>query len=138
MSFLSDAFGTGITVFTRLVTGAQARWIGCAPSAVQRIYFGNHSSHADFALIWASPLLMVGRIEVFWVDERMVPPDDPESNYGVARAAWLDAVPIAAERIHRVRGEEPAPAASAPPRKPWSRCAARARRRCSGPNSSRP
>jgi len=54
MSFLSDAFGTGITVFTRLVTGAQARWIGCAPSAVQRIYFGNHSSHADFALIWAS------------------------------------------------------------------------------------
>lgn len=54
MSFLSDACGTGITVFTRLVTGAQARWIGCAPSAVQRIYFGNHSSHADFALIWAS------------------------------------------------------------------------------------
>ena len=54
MSVLSDACGTGITVFTRLVTGAQARWIGCAPSAVQRIYFGNHSSHADFALIWAS------------------------------------------------------------------------------------
>jgi len=54
MSLLSDAFGSGITGFTRLVTGAQARWIGCAPSAVQRIYFGNHSSHADFALIWAS------------------------------------------------------------------------------------
>jgi 1-acyl-sn-glycerol-3-phosphate acyltransferase len=36
------------------VTGAQARWIGCAPAAVQRIYFGNHASHADFALIWAS------------------------------------------------------------------------------------
>ena len=43
-----------ITGFTRLVSGAQARWIGCAPSATQRIYFGNHSSHADFALIWAS------------------------------------------------------------------------------------
>jgi hypothetical protein len=54
MSFLSDAFGAGITGFTRLVTGAQARWIGCAPAAVQRIYFGNHSSHADFALIWAA------------------------------------------------------------------------------------
>ena len=51
---LSDAVGGAITAFTRLVTGAQARWIGCAPSAVQRIYFGNHSSHADFALIWAS------------------------------------------------------------------------------------
>jgi 1-acyl-sn-glycerol-3-phosphate acyltransferase len=51
---LSDAVGGAITAFTRLVTGAQARWIGCAPAAVQRIYFGNHSSHADFALIWAS------------------------------------------------------------------------------------
>ena len=54
MGSLSDAIGSAITVFTRLVTGAQARWIGCAPSATQRIYFGNHASHADFALIWAS------------------------------------------------------------------------------------
>jgi 1-acyl-sn-glycerol-3-phosphate acyltransferase len=54
MSFVSDGLGTGLTQFTRLLTGAQARWIGCAPAAVQRIYFGNHRSHADFALIWAS------------------------------------------------------------------------------------
>lgn len=54
MSFVSDMLGRALTGFTRLVTGAQARWIGCAPAAVQRIYFGNHSSHADFALIWAS------------------------------------------------------------------------------------
>ena len=54
MAFLNDAIATGITVFTRLVTGAQARWIGCGPQAKQRVYFGNHSSHADFALIWAS------------------------------------------------------------------------------------
>lgn len=54
MSALTDALGTGLTHFTRAVTGAQARWIGCAPAAVQRIYFGNHASHADFALIWAS------------------------------------------------------------------------------------
>jgi hypothetical protein len=54
MSFVSEALATGLTHFTRLVTGAQARWIGCAPAAAQRIYFGNHRSHADFALIWAS------------------------------------------------------------------------------------
>jgi 1-acyl-sn-glycerol-3-phosphate acyltransferase len=54
MSALTDAVGTGLTHFTRAVTGAQARWIGCAPAAIQRIYFGNHASHADFALIWAS------------------------------------------------------------------------------------
>jgi 1-acyl-sn-glycerol-3-phosphate acyltransferase len=54
MSFVSDALGTALTAFTRVVTGAQARWIGCAPAAVQRVYFANHTSHADFALIWAS------------------------------------------------------------------------------------
>jgi 1-acyl-sn-glycerol-3-phosphate acyltransferase len=43
-----------LTGFTRLLTGAQARWIGCAPVAAQRIYFGNHASHADFVLIWSS------------------------------------------------------------------------------------
>lgn len=54
MSFAAAALATAITGFTRVVTGAQARWIGCAPAAVQRIYFANHASHADFALIWAS------------------------------------------------------------------------------------
>jgi 1-acyl-sn-glycerol-3-phosphate acyltransferase len=38
----------------RLLTGARALWRGCAPAAVQRIYYGNHSSHVDFVLIWAS------------------------------------------------------------------------------------
>jgi len=54
MKFADRALGALITGFTRAVTGAQARWIGCAPAATQRIYFANHNSHADFALIWAS------------------------------------------------------------------------------------
>jgi len=49
-----EAASWALTRFTRLITGAQARWLGCAPVPVQRIYFGNHNSHADFALIWAS------------------------------------------------------------------------------------
>jgi 1-acyl-sn-glycerol-3-phosphate acyltransferase len=40
--------------FVRLLTGARALWRGCAPTAGQRIYYGNHTSHGDFALIWAS------------------------------------------------------------------------------------
>jgi 1-acyl-sn-glycerol-3-phosphate acyltransferase len=42
-----------ITASTRLLTGVQARWIGCAPVESQRIYFANHTSHVDFLLIWA-------------------------------------------------------------------------------------
>jgi 6-phosphogluconolactonase len=52
------------------------------------------------------------RIDVFWVDERMVPPDDNDSNYRAVRIAWLDAVPIPADRIHRMRGEDSAQAAA--------------------------
>jgi len=54
MSLAADLLAGVITGFTRVITGAQARWIGCGPTAIQRIYFANHTSHADFALIWAS------------------------------------------------------------------------------------
>lgn len=43
---------------------------------------------------------------VFWGDERHVPPDHPDSNYRMAREALLDLVPVPAENIHRMRGEE--------------------------------
>ncbi len=38
----------------RVLTGAQGRWYGCPPKAVQRIYFANHQSHADLVMIWAA------------------------------------------------------------------------------------
>ncbi len=45
------------------------------------------------------------KIELFWVDERCVGPEDPESNYGMTKTAMLDRVPLPAERIHRMEGE---------------------------------
>ena len=38
----------------RVLTGAQARWLGCPPMAEQRIYFANHQSHVDLVMIWAA------------------------------------------------------------------------------------
>ena len=37
----------------RFLTGAQARWVGCAPEDKQRVYFANHSSNLDGPVIWA-------------------------------------------------------------------------------------
>lgn len=52
-------------------------------------------------------------VHVFWGDERCVPPDDPASNYRMAREALLDHVPIPAGNVHRMRGEmEPGEAAA--------------------------
>ena len=45
------------------------------------------------------------RIQLFWVDERCVSPDHPDSNYRMTREALLDWVPVRAEQIHRIQGE---------------------------------
>ncbi len=44
-------------------------------------------------------------IELFWVDERMVPPDHADSNYRMTREALLDHVPLPPEQVHRIEGE---------------------------------
>lgn len=46
-----------------------------------------------------------GRVEIFWGDERCVPPDDPDSNYRMAREAMLAHLPIPDEHIHRIEAE---------------------------------
>lgn len=47
----SSALLVGIV---KLLVGAYARWIGTTPSAAQRIYFANHTSHIDTLAIWSS------------------------------------------------------------------------------------
>jgi 6-phosphogluconolactonase len=45
------------------------------------------------------------RVEVWWSDERCVPPDDERSNYGMAKRTLLDRLEVQPARVHRVRGE---------------------------------
>jgi 6-phosphogluconolactonase len=45
------------------------------------------------------------KIHIFWVDERCVPPADPESNYGMTRKSLLDKVDIPELNLHRIFGE---------------------------------
>ncbi len=44
-------------------------------------------------------------LQLFWVDERCVPPTDKDSNFGMTKAAMLDQVPLPAANIHRMEGE---------------------------------
>ena len=47
-----------------------------------------------------------GRVEFFWGDERSVPPDDPEANFGVAYRMLLSQLPgVRPDRIHRMQAE---------------------------------
>jgi 6-phosphogluconolactonase len=46
------------------------------------------------------------RVEFFWGDERTVPPDDPESNFGVAYQMLISQLPnVRPDRIHRMPAE---------------------------------
>lgn len=45
------------------------------------------------------------RVDVFWGDERCVPPDAPESNYRMALGALLAPARVPTERLHRIEGE---------------------------------
>lgn len=59
---------------------------------------------ADAAQPWRGRMPW-DKLELFWVDERCVPPDHPESNYRMTREALLDHVPLRPEQVHRMEGE---------------------------------
>lgn len=43
-----------LRALTRLLCGAQARYVDCAPTGGQAIYFANHTSHLDTLALWAA------------------------------------------------------------------------------------
>jgi 6-phosphogluconolactonase len=78
---------------------------------------GGSTPRRLYQLLAAPPLRAVlpwPRIHWFWGDERCVPWDHPDSNYGMARAALLAHVPAPAENIHAIAtAGDPAAAACA-------------------------
>jgi 6-phosphogluconolactonase len=46
-------------------------------------------------------------VEIYFGDERAVPPTDPASNYRMAREALIDRVGLPAERVHRMEADDP-------------------------------
>ena len=71
---------------------------------------GGSTPKAMFALLADSdqPFLKQvpwNALDLFWVDERCVPPEDAESNYRTTKEQMLSKVPLAAEQVHRMEGE---------------------------------
>ena len=49
-----------------------------------------------------------GHVHLFWSDEREVPPDHQDSNFGLANRLLIAHVPVPPTQVHRMRGELPA------------------------------
>ena len=45
-------------------------------------------------------------VEIFWSDERCVPPDSSDSNYQLAQEVLLSKIPIQANQIHRMPADQ--------------------------------
>ena len=53
------------------------------------------------------------KVELWWGDERCVPPDDERSNYAMSKRTLLDNVDVQPAAVHRIRGELAPKAAAA-------------------------
>ena len=82
-----------------------------ASRGVARIAISGGSTPKDMFELLADPSqpfassIPWSKLQLFWVDERCVPPTHPESNYGMTLAAMLSKVPLPAENVHRMEGE---------------------------------
>ena len=87
---------------TAVIEAVKAR--GVARVAIS----GGTTPKAMFALLAAEPFASQvpwDKLDLFWVDERCVPPDNADSNYRMTKEALLSKVPLPADRIHRMEGE---------------------------------
>jgi len=82
----------------------RARWVLAGGSTPLGLYRALASRHRR-ALDWS-------RVEFFWGDERAVPRDHPESNYGAALRSLLAPLAIARLRMFPIRGGAGAAAAA--------------------------
>ncbi len=67
---------------------------GSTPKSLFDYWAKNHKNDIDWA-----------RIKFFWGDERCVPPAHDESNYKMTKEHLFDHVPVSAENIFRIQGE---------------------------------
>ncbi len=93
----------------RIVTAAAAK-VGDGHHFFSLVLSGGSTPKALYELLASDPYrcrLNWSQVEVYFGDERCVPPDHPDSNYLMAHTAMLSKLPIPEPNIHRFRGELP-------------------------------
>ena len=96
---------------------AADRIVAAARNAIRRrgrfrmALSGGSTPRPVYSLLAAPPRIAAvdwSRVEFFWGDERCVPPDHPESNFGVARQLLLDRLAgLRQAAIHRMPADAP-------------------------------
>lgn len=73
---------------------------GSTPKALYRLLGGEGGAAFLRGVPW-------DKTHFFWVDERHVPPDHPDSNYRMAYETMLSKAPVPSQNVHRIKAENP-------------------------------
>jgi 6-phosphogluconolactonase len=94
---------------------AAAEFLQAARESVQKedcfrvALAGGSTPKALYQLLSTNPLLQAmvpwSKMQLFFGDERHVPPDDTQSNFQMAREAMFSKAPVNAKQVHRIKGE---------------------------------
>ena len=85
--------------FLKLIHGNKDKInVALSGGSTPKIWFDYLAQNHQNDLTWEN-------IHFYWGDERCVPPDDLESNYGMTKMHLLDRVPVPGKNIHRIQGE---------------------------------
>ena len=68
---------------------------------------GGSTPKPVYRLLAEEPRIDWSRVHAFWGDDRHVPPDHADSNFGMAHDELLSKVPIPPGNVHRMRTEKP-------------------------------
>lgn len=99
---------------SQLAQAAAEQFIRIAEQAIQArgvfsvAFSGGTTPQMLYSLLSSEPFserIDWSRAEIFWGDERCVPPDHPDSNYLKAKTALLDLVPVSTDHVHRIMTE---------------------------------
>jgi 6-phosphogluconolactonase len=66
---------------------------------------GGETPRPAYERLAKEPGIDWSKVQIFWIDDRAVPPSSDRSNYKWAKSTLLDHVPIPAASVHRMVGE---------------------------------
>jgi 6-phosphogluconolactonase len=91
----------------RIIAAAEAK-LADTNCFFSLVLSGGSTPKALYELLASDPYksqLNWSKVDIFFGDERCVPPDHPDSNYLMAHMAMLSKLPLPEPNIHRMRGE---------------------------------
>jgi 6-phosphogluconolactonase len=87
-----------VNMVARSEKGGHHFTIALSGGSTPELLYSVIGDHFSKAINWE-------KIHFFWGDERCVPPDDRESNYGMAKKSLFSKINLPSDNIHRIHGE---------------------------------